>query len=234
MKVGLVGDSLTEGRPGVSFAKILQKQYPHITFDNLGKPGETVKSLHERLSKTPITSDYDLIFLWIGVNDVYSKLLSVQAQPVSKDIEEFRDVFQKVVDIVVHSSKQVVTVSAALAGENLNNKPTNDIKDLNEAIQSISSNYSQVHFLDLHTLFKKQLGQVASSDYLNTNVMRVMIDAIFIKDPKRIDRLSMKRGLHFTLDGIHFNSKGAKLVAEEYAMLIDRLLYKANDGIQGI
>jgi lysophospholipase L1-like esterase len=226
MKVGLVGDSLTEGRPGVSFVKILQGQYPHITFENLGKPGETVKSLHERLSKTPIASDYDLIFLWIGVNDVYSKLLSVQAQPVSKDLEEFRDMFQKVVEIVVHSSKHVVIVSAAIIGENLNSKPTKDLKELNEVIHSISSNYPQVHFLDLHSFFRKHLSQTKSSDYLNTNVMRVMIDALFYKDPKRIDRLSMKRGLHLTLDGIHLNSKGATLVAEEYAIVINHLLYK--------
>lgn len=223
MRVGLVGDSLTEGRPGVSFAKILQEYYPHITFDNLGKPGETIKSLHERLIKTPIAFDYDLIFLWIGVNDVYSKLLSVQAQPVTKDLDEFREVFQKVVEIVLHFAKQVVIVSPAFAGENVNSTPNSDLKDLHETIQSISSNYPQVHLLDLYTLFKKHLGQVKGSGYLNTNVLRVMVDTLFYKNPKRIDRLSMKRGLHFTLDGIHFNSKGAKLVAEEYAKMIDRL-----------
>ncbi|MDW0117714.1 GDSL-type esterase/lipase family protein [Sporosarcina thermotolerans] len=220
MKVGLVGDSLTEGRPGVSFSKILQKQYPHLTFDNLGKPGETVRSLHDRLIKTPIDSDYDLIFLWIGVNDVYSKLLKVQAQPVSRDLEEFKDVFQKVVEVVLHSSKQVVTVSPALAGENLNSKPTNDLEVLTEAIQLISSNYPQVEFLDLQSVFREHLKKVTSSDYLNTKVMRVMIDALFYKDPIRIDRLSNKRGLHYTLDGIHLNSRGAALVAEEYARLI--------------
>ena len=73
MKVGLIGDSLTEGRPGVSFYDLLKHQYPHISFDNLGNPGETITSLFTRLEKMPLQSSYDLLILWIGVNDVYSK-----------------------------------------------------------------------------------------------------------------------------------------------------------------
>src|SRR5690625_7743625 len=69
MKIALIGDSLTEGRPGVSFFNILKEKFPNITFINLGKPGETVKSLHTRLLKTKLDIDYDLTFLWIGVND---------------------------------------------------------------------------------------------------------------------------------------------------------------------
>ncbi|MDH2864325.1 SGNH/GDSL hydrolase family protein [Bacillus cytotoxicus] len=79
MKIGLTGDSLTEGRPGVSFVNIVKRKYPNIKFLNFGKPGETVKSLHTRLSKTKLESNFVLIFLWIGTNDVYSKLLKVQA-----------------------------------------------------------------------------------------------------------------------------------------------------------
>lgn len=53
MKIACIGDSLTEGRPGVLFFKKLIAKHPHIKFDNLGKPGETVKSLHTRLEKSP-------------------------------------------------------------------------------------------------------------------------------------------------------------------------------------
>lgn len=90
MKIGLIGDSLTEGRPGVSFINILKDRYPNMTLVNLGKPGESVKSLHTRLTKTKLDADYDLSFLWIGVNDVYSKLLTVQASLLQKTIGNFR------------------------------------------------------------------------------------------------------------------------------------------------
>lgn len=122
MKIGLIGDSLTEGRPGVSFVDILEENYASISFDNLGKPGETVKSLHARLTKTTLETNYDLIFLWIGVNDVYSKLLKVQAQPVAKDPEEFREYYNKVLEMALSSTKQVVTVTPALLGETTQNE----------------------------------------------------------------------------------------------------------------
>ena len=56
--------------------------------------------------------------------------------------------------------------------------------------------------------------------------MSVMKDVLFYKNPTRINQLSKKRGLHLTLDGIHLNSSGAAIVADEYATLIDQLLYE--------
>src|SRR5690625_3812074 len=123
MKIGLIGDSLTEGRPGVSFINILKDKYPDITLDNLGKPGESVKSLLTRLTKTTLDPDYDLSILWIGVNDVYSKLLKVQAQPIASDHGEFQDLFTKVLEVVIASSKQVVAVSPAIVGEDMQSAP---------------------------------------------------------------------------------------------------------------
>ncbi|WP_257348423.1 hypothetical protein [Pseudalkalibacillus decolorationis] len=38
MKIGLIGDSLTEGRPGVSFFKMLDNKLKDDTLVNLGKP----------------------------------------------------------------------------------------------------------------------------------------------------------------------------------------------------
>ncbi|WP_341320363.1 SGNH/GDSL hydrolase family protein [Solibacillus sp. FSL H8-0523] len=232
MKIALIGDSLTEGRPGVSFFNILKEKFPNITFDNLGKPGESVKSLYTRLLKTKLDIDYDISFLWIGVNDVYSKLLSVQAQPVAKDHNEFKDYYEKILDLVLVSSKKVVAVTPALVGENTNNAPNHEIKELNVLIQSITRNQANVSFLDIQSVFFSDLAKVNSSDYISTKVMRVMVDIFFYKKPSRIDRLSKERGLHLTLDGIHLNSTGAQIVAEIYASEIKRLTYENQDAIQ--
>ena len=232
MKIALIGDSLTEGRPGVSFFNILKEKFPNITFDNLGKPGESVKSLYTRLLKTKLDIDYDISFLWIGVNDVYSKLLSVQAQPVAKDHNEFKDYYEKILDLVLVSSKKVVAVTPALVGENTNNAANHEIKELNVLIQSITRNQENVSFLDIQSVFFSDLAKVNSSDYISTKVMRVMVDIFFYKKPSRIDRLSKERGLHLTLDGIHLNSTGAQIVAEIYASEIKRLTYENQDAIQ--
>lgn len=51
--------------------------------------------------------------------------------------------------------------------------------------------------------------------------MRVLLDVLFYKNPLRIDKLSQKRGLHVTLDGVHLNSKGANIVAQQYSSIIE-------------
>ena len=225
MEIALIGDSLTEGRPGISFHNILKEKYPSITFINLGTSGETVKSLYTRISKLTIGSNYDLTFLWIGVNDVYSKLLNVQAQPVAETLDEFSDFYIKVLDVVLSSSKHVVLVSPAIIGENIKNPSNNELKDLSAAIQSISNQHTNVHFLNMHTVFEEQLAKVHSSDYISTSVFRIMKDFFFYKKPSRINRLSSKRGLHLTLDGIHLNSNGALTVSDEYSLMIDKILF---------
>ncbi|WP_242143021.1 MULTISPECIES: SGNH/GDSL hydrolase family protein [unclassified Bacillus cereus group] len=232
MKIGLIGDSLTEGRPGVSFVNILKRKYPNITFLNFGKPGETVKSLHTRLSKKKLESNFDLIFLWIGTNDVYSKLLKVQAKPIVENHREFNDYFSKLLNMVIPFSKYVVVVSPAIIGENLNNQSNCELRDLSSMIENISKQYLNVSFLDIQSVFKERLANVHSSDYISTSVMTVMKDVLFYKNPVRIDRLSSKRGLHLTLDGIHLNSDGALCVAEEYACMIDQLLFDKSSTIQ--
>lgn len=232
MKIALIGDSLTEGRPGVSFFNILKEKFPHITFVNLGKPGESVKSLYNRLMEKKLEKDYDLSFLWIGVNDVYSKLLSVQAQPVAKDIDEFKDYYEKVLELVIGSSKKAVTVTPAVVGENIDNAPNNEIKELNVLIQSIARKHANVNFIDMQTVFFRHLSKVNSSDYISTKVTRIMMDILFYKKPSKIDKISKERGLHLTLDGIHLNSAGAQIVAEIYASEIEHLIYKDQDTIQ--
>ncbi|MGE7934771.1 SGNH/GDSL hydrolase family protein [Viridibacillus arvi] len=230
MKVALIGDSLTEGRHGVSFVNFLIEKFPTITFVNLGKPGESVKSLHTRLTKTKLDSDYDLAFVWIGVNDVYSKLLSLQAQPVAKDHEEFKDYYNKILDLVLESSQKTVAVSPALVGET-NNLSNKEIMELSYLIESITSKNANIRFLNLHSVFEKHLAKVNSSDYISTKVLTVMKDVLFYKKHLRIDKLSKKRGLHFTLDGIHLNSSGAQIVADFYATEIKQFLYKNKDAI---
>lgn len=222
MKIALIGDSLTEGRPGVSFYNILKEEFPNITFVNLGKSGETVKSLYMRLLETKLEEDYDLAFLWIGVNDVYSKLLSVQAQPVTQNLDEFKDYYEKVLELIIGTSKKVVTVSPAIVGENTENTHNNEIKELNALIQNITRNHSNVSFLDIHPVFLNHLSNLNCSNYISTKVMRVMVDVLFYKKPSRVDKISKERGLYLTMDGIHLNSAGAEIVAGMYASEIKR------------
>lgn len=224
MKIALIGDSLTEGRPGVSFAHILQQKYTDVTIENLGKAGETVKSLNKRLTELEKEETYDLSLIWIGVNDVFSKLLKVQAQPVVQNNEEFESCYENVLETVLGFSNHVVLVSPALVGENPRNAPNNKLKELTAVIQTIAKKHSNVTFLNLQSVFMNRLNISDCSDYIGTSVMKMMMEALFYKSHSKIDRLSGKRGLHYTLDGVHLNSKGANVVADEYSAIIDLTL----------
>lgn len=225
MKIACIGDSLTEGRPGVSFFNMLKRKYPDIKFVNLGKGGETVKSLHTRLSKNNLAQDFDLAFLWIGVNDIYSKLLKVQAQPITRNSEEFQEFYENVLDLVMQSSKKVVVVSPAIIGENINSS-NRGLLNLSIIIKEISQEHKNVTFIDLHQAFTEQLETVHTSDYLSTGLGRLVKDVFFYRSPKRVDRLAAERGLHLTIDGVHLNSNGAQIVVNEYGKVIEQALAK--------
>lgn len=225
MKIACIGDSLTEGRPGVSFFNLLKKEYPNIKFVNLGKAGETVKSLHTRLSKNKLDQDFDLAFLWIGVNDIYSKLLKVQAQPITRNSEEFREYYEHVLELVLQSSKEVAVVSPALIGENIN-ASNRGLLNLSIIMEDISKEHNHVKFIDLHRVFTEQLETLQTTDYLSTGVGRLVKDVFFYRSPKRVDRLATERGLHLTIDGVHLNSNGAKIVVDEYGKVIDQIIAK--------
>ncbi|CAG9622453.1 SGNH/GDSL hydrolase family protein [Sutcliffiella rhizosphaerae] len=220
MKIACIGDSLTDGSPGVSFFKILKKKYPNVTFVNISKAGETVKSLHTRLMKKEMEKDFDLAFLWIGVNDIYSRLLKVQAQPITRGSEEFKDFYESVLEIVKKAAKRVVVVSPAVIGETINSS-NRGLLNLSIIIEEIAKQQKAVTFIDLQAKFMEELETRRSSDFLNIGVVQLVKDVFFYKSAKRIDKLSATRGLHLTMDGIHLNSRGANLVAEAYAEKID-------------
>jgi lysophospholipase L1-like esterase len=49
-------------------------------------------------------------------------------------------------------------------------------------------------------------------------------EAIAFRDPEDVDRVASERGLCYTMDGIHLNSRGAKVAAEAFAGRIVALL----------
>ncbi|MFJ8530259.1 SGNH/GDSL hydrolase family protein [Bacillus sp. NPDC094106] len=220
MQIGLYGDSLTEGRPGVSFYNILSGQFPNDTLYNLGKPGETVISLTNRISNQKQNDVFDISFLWIGVNDIYAKLLKVKANPIASNQKEFQERYKILLEKILKQSKRVIVVSPTIIGENINNEWNKKIYKFRTVISALSQQYENVVYLNLYKEFSSILKNYDTSEYITTNPLRVMWEALFLKNQEKIDRISQKRGLYLTLDGVHLNSKGAKLVADHYAKII--------------
>lgn len=219
MEIGFFGDSLTEGRIGASYLDLLQKKIPHHRLLNVGRGGETVISLHDRIKDMEVT--WDMAVVWIGVNDIlvhvkwyFSFLKKMQKQPWFKNLEEFRRYYERILDRVGEGGRKVLTVSPLMIGENRGNPWNRLLEGLAGEIRKVSSDRNNVHFVDLRKVFFNQLSDKQTSGYYLRSAGRVALDYIFHPSTGDFNKLSAERGLVYTLDGIHLNTSGAQLAAD--------------------
>lgn len=230
MRIGFFGDSLTAGVPGSSYLTILRQRFPKDTLLNYGKANDTVVSLYRRISAMQFDKPLDIAFLWIGVNDVlrtdrwpYRAFHALLTQRRARDMDEFRACYRATLDLLRDRAGRVIVAPPALKGENLGNPWNRRLADLAGFIKDSTADNDRVEFLDLRAAFARELTASPGSDHVPGNPLRVLLDALTLRTEGQIDGKATQRGLHLTLDGVHLNSAGAKLVAEELTAVIQRL-----------
>jgi lysophospholipase L1-like esterase len=227
MRIAFFGDSLTSGVPGSSYIAILRERFPDDTLLNFGKGNDTVVSLYRRISVMQFDEPMDMAFLWIGVNDVlqtdrwpYRAFHRLLAQRRATDMEEFRSYYQATLDLLCERAGRVIVAPPALKGEDPDNPWNRRLADLAGLIKDVTAECDRAEFLDLQAAFARELAGWSGSDHVPRNPLRVLLDALTLRTDGQIDGKAAARGLHLTLDGVHLNSAGAKLVAEEFAAVI--------------
>jgi lysophospholipase L1-like esterase len=220
MRIACFGDSLTEGTPGVSFFEALEAMLPEDKLVNYGKGGDTVISLYRRMARHRADDGWDLVVLWVGVNDVLAKLSLGHAtlkrlmrQPRSSDHAEFADYYHRTLKLLWSEAGRVLAVSPLLVGEDLANPWNRELGRLCEVIASVSASFDAVQYVDLRTCLSERLPKECASDYLPRSVASIARDALVLRTPAQVDAVSSRRGLSLTLDGVHLNSTGAEAVA---------------------
>lgn len=226
MNIVFLGDSLTQGSIGVSYVDILEKRFPQHHMINYGKNGDTVTSHYHRAKKLSF-DDVDTAFVWIGTNDVlvhvswsYPIIKTFFLQPWTKTCGTFTACYKKILEMLVPQIKKIFVVSPVFIGEDLHNQWNAKLEELAKGIRLFATSYNAVEYVDLRTTFEKKLAQKQISPYIINGSITPIFDEIFLKNPEKIDQKSHERGLHFTLDGVHFNSTGAQVVAEEFERCI--------------
>ncbi len=228
MRIAFVGDSLTEGIPGCSYVKILQERLPEHTLVNLGEGNDTVVSLHYRMTNTTIKQDFDLTFLWVGVNDVLRRFSSwtfrasdvILRDPHAMHPGEFSAYYNATLDWLKDYAQKIVAVSPLLKGETPGNPWNRQLAAYAEEIAALTAEDPGIDYLDLRTPILAYLEGRPVSSYLPPNALRVLFDALWLRTAKQIDARARRRGLHVTLDGVHLNSTGTQLVADEFERVI--------------
>jgi lysophospholipase L1-like esterase len=227
MRIGFFGDSLTSGVPGSSYVAILRERFPEDTLLNLGKGNDTVVSLYRRISAMQFDKPLDIALLWIGVNDVpqtdhwlVRAFHALLGQRRATDVDEFRSCYRATLDLLCEVAGRVIVAPPALKGENPENHWNRRLADLAGWIQEVTAECDRAEFLDLRAAFARELAARPGSDYVPRNSLRILLDALTLRTDGQIDAKAAERGLHLTLDGVHLNSVGAKLVAEELTAAI--------------
>jgi lysophospholipase L1-like esterase len=230
MRIAFVGDSLTEGRPGSSYFAMLRERLPEHTLVNLGRGNDTTVSLYRRLARQRFDEPFDLAFLWVGVNDVRGasprsfELINVLlSKPRSQSHDEFRAYYQATLELLCRNAHRVIAVPPLLKGEDVTNPWNRELEVLARVIEELTSHYERAEYLDLRRVFVQRLAGRRIKSYLPRSVIRVALDALTLRSDEQIDRQAAERGLHVTLDGIHLNSVGARMVAEMFLEAIAKL-----------
>jgi hypothetical protein len=109
----------------------------------------------------------------------------------------------------------------------MDNRWNRELDVLAAEIRALSSQYANVTYVDLRAVFKAELTSTPvgrDSGYLPTSAIRIGLDALLLRNSARIDRAARARGLQFTLDGAHLNSRGAAIVAGVFAEEVERVI----------
>jgi lysophospholipase L1-like esterase len=228
MKIACIGNSLTQGIPGVPYFDLLRGRLPQHRWVNLGKGNDTVISLYRRLAQTSFDdAPFDLAFLWVGVNDVsqesawwFQLANTLRRQPRSKSLAEFRAYYQKTLDILTRHALRVIAVAPLLKGEDIDSVWNRQIDVLARTIAKLTAHYEAVAYLDPRPAFYAELADRQTSDYLQESPLRIALDVLTLWSAARADEKAAKRGLHFTLDGVHLNSAGAEMVADMFSKAV--------------
>ncbi len=216
-----------------------------IRIFNFGKIGDTVVSLRRRveglerrgklaagpkskhLNRRKAEKDepppvFDLIFLWIGTNDVYVKvsrgapiIKRLLRQPWAENHEEFADCCRETARLLCGAARQLILLPPLFMGEDISNPYNREFEELAGLIQKIAAEFNNCRFFDLRERFRDMgLADGPGKDYLPRSPLKTVFDAVLLRSRQRVDEKASQRGLRYTLDGVHFNGAGAEIMAE--------------------
>ena len=219
-RILLWGDSITEGKPGSSYALRLSRRFPDWEFVNRGKGGDTVQSLARRMkTEAEPETPYDLALLWVGVNDVYADITPVYGlwktamrQQPTRDEETFTATYRSVVHSLGKQSRRLLLLPPLFIGEDPTSVLNHRIMNISGIIRGIAEETEGCRFVDVRS--RLPLSSHEPPVFLPLNPLSKLADTIAGMEDEYFDRAADRRGLTWTCDGVHLNSRGAETVAE--------------------
>ncbi len=218
--IACFGDSLTEGKPGVSYIQYLT-QHQGL---NYGVGGESTQALLARLQAHTF-KQAPLAVMFIGTNDLYLPYLKEQGEawnfvvdrvkqrgsvPAS-DVEHFAQLYEACIVLLLKKYDRLILINIPCIGEDTNSSLNMSVQAYNQHILRLAQQYN-LKLIDVFDQHQKRIEQASS--YLSPHPAWMMVDQVITKLKIGRQLLSKKRHLSVSVDGIHFNDDAAKQLAQ--------------------
>ena len=198
-KVVFFGDSITqagvEPKGYITMIKNMLQSEGNTNYDLMGAGigGNKVYDLYLRMDSDVLAKSPDIVLIYVGVNDVWHKSMF----GTGTDPDKFEKFYRAIIQKAQAANAKVILVTPATIGEKKNyvNQQDGDLNKYSGMIKNIGSSMN-IPVIDLRTMFESYEQEHNTED----------------KD----------RGI-LTVDGVHLNDAGNKLVAETMLKAIKEL-----------
>ena len=206
-KIVFLGDSITQQAEDFEdgFISLIRQNLVQDKFELVGKGigGNKVSDLLTRYKSDVIDLDPDIVFIYIGINDVWHKY----DFGTGSDIDLYEKGLRTIISDIKSLGSKIVLCTPTVIGENTGDfvlgnqfkdvetmeKMNGDLDTFSEVVRKLSNEY-ETELLDLRKIFM---------DYLAEN--NINNDAAGV----------------LTTDGVHLNGQGNKLIADQMIKFIN-------------
>ncbi|MHA1966599.1 MAG: SGNH/GDSL hydrolase family protein [Candidatus Hodarchaeales archaeon] len=225
-RVVLIGDSITQGRIGVNYVELLEKEFSSTDYDfiNAGINSEVVWNVLQRLDEI-VECNPDFIFILIGTNDVNASLSRKNQEMYRKRMklpqlpthEWYHELLNNLVnELEDRTAANIILLSLPPIGENSSNCEFKQSNKYNKTVKEIASQ-NNVFYLPLHEKMVKELEKsLLTPKYpykmYEIEIAKALIFHYLFKKPW--DHIADRKGFHLHVDYLHLNTKGAVMIAE--------------------
>ncbi len=245
--IAFLGASIVQGKVSCSFVGLLKnklgtKQYRYV---NHAVAGIEAYNVLTRLPGT-IALKPDMVVILVGSNDVTASL-DPKLEEVSRRLKKIphpatlkhyaEDMTEIVQRLKRETQAKIALVSLPVLGEDLTSRENARIREYNAALKQIADK-EQVSYLPVcekqhEYLMKRVDGKGRPLEDLTRMVLKSMFKHYVLL--KSFDRISEENGFKLLTDGIHLNSIGAGMIADELALFVrDELTDSAADRCRGV
>ena len=206
-KIVFLGDSITQQAEDFEdgFISLIRQNLVQDKFELVGKgiSGNKVSDLLTRYKSDVLDLNPDIVFIYIGINDVWHKY----DFGTGSDIDLYEKGLRTIISDIKSLGSKIVLCTPTVIGENTGDfvlgnqfkdvetmeKMNGDLDTFSEVVRKLSNEY-ETELLDLRKIFM---------DYLAEN--NINNDAAGI----------------LTTDGVHLNERGNKLIADQMIKFIN-------------